>query len=330
MTARWLDLTPAQYHAAVPPGEVPALSHSLAVELLNKTPLHARRKWLARGPATPQSEAAAEKRRSLEWGTLVHSELLGGVDDRIVIASAADGAAFADWRTKAAQGARKRIYADGRVPVLEKQVAAARAFADKIRTKLADCGIDLTPNEERFNEAAITWPEDPGAAGDDVTCRAMFDHVDLRRGLVLDIKTAENAHPERLKRSVTDFGYDVQAAAYTSALEHLDARLAGRVKFALVVCETSTAEPMIVELGGDFLHLGRQRWARAVQTWARCCASNTWPGYPRRIRLECPEWAIAAESRAAHEAAEQSFAARAEPPGADDAEDPHEETDDDE
>jgi hypothetical protein len=324
MTARWLDLTPAQYHAAVPPGEVPPLSHSLAVELLNRTPLHARRKWLARGPSTPHSEEAAEKRRRLEWGTLVHSELLGGVDDRIVIACNDTGLTqepFTDWRTKAAQAARKRIYEDGRIPVLEKQIRDARVFADKVRGKLRDVGIDLEPNEQRFNEQAIMWGEDG------TPCRAMFDHVDLRKGLVLDIKTAENAHPERLKRSVIDFGYDVQAAAYTSALEHLDARLAGRVRFALVVCEAHTAEVVIVELGGDFLHLGRQRWARAVRTWARCCASNTWPGYPRSVRLECPEWAIAAEMRAAHD--DNDLAVHAEPRGADDAADPPEGDEDD-
>lgn len=314
--AQWLEMTPAQYHAPVEPGAVPPLSHSLAKEMLSRSPAHARRKWLSRGILDPKSEEQVEARRRLEFGTLVHAALLGERDDRIVECD------FENWLTKLAKEKKAAARAAGRIPVLPKDIERARDFADRVRPKLLAEGIDLSEDDSgrRFNEQPIEWTEEG------VICRAMFDHVDLANGVIVDLKTTGIAHPDQLRRYAVDRGYDLQHAAYTSALEHLHQRYEGRVRFVFAFCEVGSADVILVELGGDFAQLGRQRWARALRTWRRCIEANEWPGYPRRVTLECPEWALAAEARAQYETNE--LAAMVAPRPAESPSEPPEENDD--
>lgn len=322
MTARWLDLSPAQYHAL----RDDCITQSLAVELLTNSPAHARRKQQARAePHTPTSEDGAERRRSMEYGTLVHAILLGGRDDRLEVAVDADGQPFDNWKKKAAQALRKSTYAAGKIPVLQSKVDQAKRFCDRIREKLERHGIDLSEvPRERCNECAFQWEEDG------VLARGMDDHVNLSEAIVYDVKTTGDAHPERFKRQLDRMGYDVQAAAYTRALEALYPRLAGRVRFRWILCETGSAEVVVLEATPGMLHLGGLKWARACRTWAQCLATDRWPGYGNGgiVYVEPSEWAVAAEMRASHEQTAQDFAAMAAPREAASLSEPLEEEDD--
>ncbi len=96
---------------------------------------------------------------------------------------------------------------------------------------------------------------------------------------------------------MSEYGYDVQRAAYTSALRTIKPELAGREDFVFLFCEIE--EPFCVtpvRPDGQFRDLGQRRWERAVQTWRDCLRFDNWPGYSDRIIDVAPmPWALARE-----------------------------------
>jgi hypothetical protein len=142
------------------------------------------------------------------------------------------------------------------------------------------------------SEVTAIWSEDAMPAP--VTCRARLDHLDGRT--IYDLKIVESAHPDAIRRHMMTFGSAIQATAYTRAVEHLRPELAGRVRFVFLFCEVETGIVTPAILGGSMRELGARQWDRAVATWARCTATNTWPSYTDRpVVVEAPSWAIDAE-----------------------------------
>jgi hypothetical protein len=266
MTAQLLDIDPDEYHKR------PELSSTLAKTLNAKSPLHAK---LERGkPPT----------KAMDRGKIIHRLLLGK-------GSAFEVCHFGDWKTKAAQAARDNARARGLVPVLACDFEEYNVAAEAIRVQLAERGIELDGD----SELAMTW-EEPSQHGP-VACRAMFDHIWIDRGLILDFKVTECAAPSSVERTAENLGYAIQAAAYTRALAALRPSLAGRVGFLFAFVEPD--EPHAINLStpdGSFLELGERRWRRAVETWAECVATDTWPSYGASVNtIFPPGWALARE-----------------------------------
>src|SRR5262245_31717991 len=102
---RVLNCTIEQYHAD--PCETPSLSHSVAHELINKSPLHS---WMRHPRLGGQHK---KETKEMDRGSLVHALLLGAGKPIVIIK--AD-----DWRTKASQQDRDYAREQGHIPVLEK------------------------------------------------------------------------------------------------------------------------------------------------------------------------------------------------------------------
>lgn len=267
MTAQLLDIAPDEYHRR------PELSSTIAKTLNAKSPLHAK---LERGkPPT----------KAMDRGSIMHRLLLGKGADFAVCQ-------FGDWRTKAAQTARDEARARGLVPVLGCDFESYNIAAEAIRVQLVDRGIVLDGD----SELAMTWQE-PSDHGP-VDCRCMFDHVWLDRGLILDFKITEDAAPSSVERTAENLGYAIQAAAYTSALAALRPSLAGKIGFVFAFCEPD--EPHAINLStpdGVFMELGARRWRRAVETWAKCLKTDSWPSYGTTVNtLYPPAWALSKEA----------------------------------
>lgn len=265
--ARILNVTPDEYHA------LPGLSSSIAKVLLERSPAHAK--------------AAVGKPPSkiLDRGAIIHRLGLGKGKDYEVIQ-------HSDWRTNAAKIARDHARSMGRIPVLAHEFEEYCVAAEAIRIKLADRDIVLDGD----SELAVEW-EEPSTHGP-VQCRAMFDHVWVARGVILDLKVTENASPAAVERTAENLGYAVQCAAYTSALTALKPELAGTVKFLFAFCEPD--EPHAMNLcapDGMFRELGDRRWRRAVELWGKCTFEDQWPAYDEYgiNYLNPPAWALARE-----------------------------------
>ncbi len=272
MTARILDILPDEYHTR------PGLSASIATTLITRSPLHAHAEHPCFGGKgkTPT--------REMDFGTVGHALVLGK-------GKQFESLDFDDWKTRAAQAARKHARDAGKVPILAHHLTRAEACAEAVVRQLGERGIALNGQ----SELAIEW-EEASRLGP-VLCRAMFDHVWLTAGVILDLKIVGNAEISQLERSAERFGYGIQSAAYKSALADLDSRHAGRVRFLFAFVESDEPYAMnLTEPDGMLRELGERRWRRAVETWATCIKTNEWPGYGRSVnKLSAPAWALARE-----------------------------------
>lgn len=265
-TAEIIDVTPDEYHA------LPGLSSSIAKVLNAQSPLHA------------QTIAGKKPTPVMDFGTVAHRLVLG------------KGKAFAvldfdDWKTKAARESRDEARAAGLVPIKTADFERAQKVADAATAQLKARGIVLDGD----SEVAVRWYE-PSPSGP-VLCRAMFDHVWIAKGKILDLKITGDASPSFTERNAENLGYAIQASAYTRAMTALRPDLGGRVRFAFAFAEDDA--PYALNLcapDGPFAEIGERRWLRAVNTWGRCQETGIWPGYGDSLNtISPPPWALSRE-----------------------------------
>jgi hypothetical protein len=273
-----LDMTAAEYHAD--PCPTPSLSASVATALLNESPLHA---WVkhpklggVRGDGT----------EDMDRGSIIHGLLFG--KGPVVEVIHADS-----YRTRAAQEHRDEARAAGLIPVLVHKYADLAVVVRDLAEAVRAAGYDLA---QFRTEAVAVWEEETALGP--VLCRGMQDAIRLEAGVILDLKNT-CADPKKFGRKAIDFGYDVQFAAYTSALRKLNPEAAGREDFVwLLVEELPEGAPERVALtvarpSGILREHGRSRWARACERWARCLRDNHWPAYTEGpVSVEAPAWAM--------------------------------------
>lgn len=274
----FLDITEADYHADM--CERPSLSASIAKRIVSESPYHA---WL-RHPRL--GNQPSEPSKAMETGTLIHALVLGTPLNMSVVN--AD-----NYRTKAAQEQREEAHAKGLTPILAREIDDIQAVAFSITALLHAEGIDLTGQ----SEVVAVWEED--TPDGPVLCRGRMDHLIRERGLIFDLKTTASAHPDKCAKACIEYGYDIQCAAYTSAIHKLVPEVAGRESFTWLFVETlpvgspRRAILTVAQPDGAMRELGRARWESACATWARCLASDVWPAYSVGVAsLTPPAWAM--------------------------------------
>lgn len=275
-------LDAATYHAD--PCDTPSLSSSIAKILVDQSPKHA---YLAHPKLGGHHW---DPTASQDTGSLIHALMLGESAPIVVVDAK-------DFKTKAAQEARDEAKAAGKLPVTEPAFLKLRSVATTLLTTLSnEYGIRFFGE----SELAAIWEEpinEDDGDGEPVLCRAMFDHLIESRCIVYDLKTISSAHPDKCSRQMSEYGYDVQWAAYTSALRTIRPSFAGREDFVFLFCEVEPPYCVTpVRPSGEFRHLGEMRWARAKRTWAECLKTGKWPGYTSGIiNVEPPPWAMVRE-----------------------------------
>lgn len=253
------------YHLDALTPHLPTLSVSVAKEML-RSPKHG---W-AKHPRFGGHPKPITM--SMKLGTII-DEVMTNQERRLGLVP------FADYRTKEAKAYRDRVAAEGKVPVKQAELDAARERAASVTKNLTFHGIDLEPMQK---QVLVLW-EEKASNGNPVQCRALLDYLSSDCTTIRDLKSTKDCRPgELLGRKALGFGYHIQAAAYTSAIEHIIPKLAGRVRFENIWIEEDWPhEPCITMFGGDAMQLGRMQWQRAVDLWESCLITNKWPGYQR-------------------------------------------------
>lgn len=274
-TARLLTLNDADYFADKVL-ETPTLSQSIAKLIVDKSPLHAWANHPRLGNCADRGDTKA-----MDDGTLMHHMLLGTGADSVVLIDADN------YRTKAAQEARDAATAAGKLPVIAAKHNELKLGVGMIRDRMADAGVDMDLFDAAQSEAGILWYEG------DVACRGRMDKLHVGRRTIWDVKKSRNAHPLACAKHMLGYGYDIQWAAYTSAVEQLTGA-PGEVDFQFIFIEDKA--PYAVTVGrpdGIMRELGARKWKQAVATWKACMESGKWPGYATApVNLEAPAWAI--------------------------------------
>jgi exodeoxyribonuclease VIII len=162
------------------------------------------------------------------------------------------------------------------------------------------------PEHRELNELTLTWFDD--ATGH--RCKVRIDALrwngsELR---VLDLKSAADAGPEPFGKSAAGFGYVLQGAFYSDAVDQCRdaiAQLLGLpvpagalddvpIVFEFVAIEKERPAPEFIGryfLTDDQLLLGRQLYRRALEQVVAAQTLNYWPGYDTApLPLQLPGW----------------------------------------
>lgn len=278
MSARILTCSEDAYYADQG-SLVPRLSQSIANVLVSQSARHA---WTQH----PRLGGIANKStKAMDDGSVISALLLGkGAEIEVC--------AFADFRSADARAQRDTAIAAGRIPVIASKYEGLARSAEGIRASLLEYNIDL---DGGIPEMAIEWTE-PGEHGD-VLCRGKMDLAITKRGQIFDWKKTKSAEPRDCARSMIAYGYDVQDAAYRSALAQLLPDMAGRIDMVFLFAEQEPPYAVTpIRASGMMRQLGEIKWQRAVAIWERCLRTNRWPSYVDSVtEVDPPAWAITQE-----------------------------------
>jgi hypothetical protein len=260
------------------PCATPSLSQSIAKVLVTQSPLHA---WQEH----PRLGGGSDRwTRSTDRGSVLGAMLLGTSGDVVEVVPE-----VVNYRTKDAKAQRDAVRDRGKVPVLERELDAYSEALEKIRGRFAEQGIRFTGE----SEVKVEWTEE--STGGPVLCRGAMDHLILADGIAWDLKSIVSAHPDKCQRHMDEYGYDIQWAAYTSALRKLGVK---RPDLGFLFFEPTPPYAInLVRPSESMRQLGGLRWERGVNTWARCRKQDRWPGYDSAgwTTIEARHWVLANE-----------------------------------
>lgn len=248
-------------------GDKNSLSSSGARKLLRCPALF---KW--------ERDHGAEHADHFDFGHAAHKYVLGeGAEISVIFAE--------NWRTNKAKELKKAAYKAGKVPLLAQEDDAARAMARAVHAHPVAAALLASGVAEQ----SIYWT-DPVAW---IRLRARPDWITEYEGRVtlVDYKTSQNADPRGFARSAADYGYHQQAAWYLAGAR--DQEIAYDPRFIFIVQEK--VRPYLVsvhEYTAEDLEIGDRRNREAIDLYAACMATDTWPAYGDHIHtLRLPRWA---------------------------------------
>lgn len=188
------------------------------------------------------------------------------------------------WRKTSAQEAQKEAIAEGKTPLLTKDLKMVHAMAAALRAKQIP-NLLLSGNGQP--EASLFLRDRTG-----VMLRGRVDWLPepTDRMIVADYKTANSADPAQFAKPAADYGYHQQDAWYSDLITGLG--LAAEVAFLFVVQEkTPPYEVSIMQLDSTDRDIGRYQNRRAIDLYIECSKSGVWPGYGDEVHVvELPGW----------------------------------------
>jgi len=205
-------------------------------------------------------------------GTAAHSLILEGDVSSIVVVDADN------WLTKAAKEAKAEALAEGKQPLLHKEMAQVWAMHKAVMGHPGAWGLF----HDHKAEESVFWDED----GLMLKCRPDA----WKPGALVDLKTARSADPNEFGKTAHEFGYHQSAAHYIDGVKTATGE---ELPFHFVLVEkTAPYLVSVVELDIEAINIGRQLNDRAKRIYRECVESNTWPGYPNADLISLPMWAI--------------------------------------
>ena len=260
------------YHGASTLG--PGISSSGLRTIESRSPAHY---WAMsylnqdRRPQPPKSH--------FDFGKAAHTLLLGEPGFREQFAIRPDE--FPDYRTKAAQEWRAAQQLAGKTVLTVEDLEAIRGIAKSMEAHaLIQSGILNGAVEQ-----SIFWKDDPTG----VWLRARPDVIPTADGVVADLKTTTDASPDEVRRTIDNNGYAMQGAligAGMKAVMNME-----MTDFVLVFVEkTAPYAVNVVPVDPEWIYWAARQIRRAIDTFARCIETGTWPAYEGERTVSMPEY----------------------------------------
>ena len=237
---------------------------------------------IAKSPAHYQAWKAEqpEPTKAMMFGSAVHCALLEpelfagayAVSPEVDRRTKDGKAEYAAW--EAANGGKVALS----MPDYSKILAMRDSFQSHSLTR-GTVGASVT-------EHSLLWTDEKTGA----QCKARPDIV--LDGMVMDLKTTEDASPRAFERSAANFRYHCQAAFYLRAMTADTGIL--HTKFLFIAIEKTPpyaiavyeASPDMIRMGADCNNADLARYAKAKTT-------GVWDSYPETVQqLSLPPWAL--------------------------------------
>jgi exodeoxyribonuclease VIII len=121
-------------------------------------------------------------------------------------------------------------------------------------------------------------------------CKCRPDWISEDGGIVVDLKTTEDASPREFRRSIAKWRYHVQAGWYMAGIE----AAYGKRPSGFIFIAVEKKPPFAVGVYAadeQMIERGYETAMRDLQTLAECKASGRWPAYSDRIEpISLPAW----------------------------------------
>ena len=131
-------------------------------------------------------------------------------------------------------------------------------------------------------EKPLFWTDDNG-----ILCKCRIDAY--KAGLIVDLKTAQDAETETFTKEALRYGYDVQAAHYLDAYQHKESAVRPEWYF-IVIEKTEPYAINILRADIGFLDYGFIRRQELIEKLKACQDQNAYPDYGIN-ELCLPAWA---------------------------------------
>lgn len=242
------------------------------LDKIARSPLHYR-EWCLSGGDEPTP--------AMRFGSLAHRFLL----EPEKAASMVQLPDFGDGRTTAAREAKRAFLAehDGAEFVSADDWTTLRGMQLAIDSH--DVAKKLIVNG--IAEASIFWTD----AESGIECKARPDYWIESLGLLVDLKTTEDASPGEFAKSVANYRYHVQHAFYLDGMVSLGKQVNG---FVFIAVEKKPPYAVgVYQLDAASVGKGRELYRRDMATLAQCLFADDWPAFGNQVmELSLPLWAM--------------------------------------
>lgn len=186
---------------------------------------------------------------------------------------ALDAVAWWDDFTQKSEG--KMVFGQG-------ELDTANAMADSIRKhSIASMAFGSGQSE------VSCWHEDEETGE---MLKARFDYLRDGAKAIVDLKTCRDASEDGFSRHAYNMGYHIQAAYYLDLCQKYDV---SRNSFVFVCVEKTPPYAVnVFTVSEASLALGRKKYRQALNTFALCKKTDSWPAYSEELKtLDLPKWA---------------------------------------
>ncbi len=247
-----------------------AVSNTVLVTLRKRSPLHARYFMDRPFPSTPDQVI----------GHATHCLALerDSFDSRYIVGPKVDG------RTKAGKKAWAEFEdtVNGRCVLTGEQHIVSVKTTEAINTQVIHKFI-----RQGEAEVCLVWIDEQTG----LLCKGRLDYAHRSRALLIDLKTTRDASPEGFQRAMAKWSYHQQAAFYCDGWKTLTKDDPCFVFLPLE--KTPPYAAAAYQVGDDTLLAGRNLYRAAIETYAECLKTDTWPGYGDKVEmLDIPIYAL--------------------------------------
>ncbi len=240
------------------------------LDLIHRSPAHYKA-----AKALPEEDTDA-----LRWGRMFHSLVLqpdvfdaqyAVLEEKIDRRTNIGKAAWEEWQEAN----------PGKQAVDRPVMSELRAMRDSIFSH-SRAGAAITGRME----VSAFWPLNGG----EHQCKCRPDCVNVN-GILVDLKTCQDARPEEFSRDCWKYRYHVQAAYYLDGWEEATGEKPS--KFLFVAIEKKPPYAVACYLADEgMVRQGRAEYLADLALYEECLATDNWPAYPEIVQeIMLPVWA---------------------------------------